>query len=104
METVADAEGEANRFLQILTEYERAPVVTRQRLYLETIEEVLSNSTKVLMDTDGTGNNMIYLPLDRLMERRGSETPPTSYAAPGGNQPSSNNSDSLARLRARESR
>jgi membrane protease subunit HflK len=101
---IADAEGEANRFLQILTEYERAPEVTRQRLYIETLEEVLSNSTKVLMDTDGTGNNMIYLPLDRLMERRGSESSPTSYAAPSGTQPSSSNSDSLARLRARESR
>jgi membrane protease subunit HflK len=78
--------------------------VTRQRLYIETLEEVLSNSTKVLMDTDGTGNNMIYLPLDRLMERRGSESSPTSYAAPSGTQPSSSNSDSLARLRARESR
>ena len=65
---VADAEGESDRFLSILTEYTRAPEVTRQRMYIETLEQVLSNSTKVLLDSQG-GGNMIYLPLDRLMER-----------------------------------
>ena len=66
---VADAEGEAQRFAQLLQSYERAPGVTRQRLYLETIEEVLGNTNKVLVDTKGTGN-MLYLPLDRLTEGR----------------------------------
>lgn len=66
---IADAEGEADRFLQILTEYEKAPQVTRQRLYLETLELIMASSTKVLLDADG-GGNLIYLPLDRLMERR----------------------------------
>ena len=66
---VADAEGEAERFLKLLQAYERAPGVTRQRLYFEAIEEVLGNTNKVLVDTKGTGN-MIYLPLDRLTERR----------------------------------
>jgi membrane protease subunit HflK len=66
---VADAEGEAERFAQLLQAYERAPGVTRQRLYYETIEEVLGNTNKVLVDTKGTGN-MIYLPLDKLTERR----------------------------------
>lgn len=66
---IADAEGEASRFTQILYEYERAPGVTRQRMYLETLEAILSTSTKVLLDTEGTGN-LIYLPLDRLMDRR----------------------------------
>jgi membrane protease subunit HflK len=65
---VADAEGEANRFVKILSEYEKAPEVTRQRLYLETLEAVMSNSTKVVLDSEGDGN-VIYLPLDRLMER-----------------------------------
>jgi membrane protease subunit HflK len=66
---VADAEGEAERFLKLLQAYERAPGVTRQRLYFETIEEVLGNTNKVLVDTKGTGS-MIYLPLDKLTERR----------------------------------
>jgi membrane protease subunit HflK len=66
---VADAEGEASRFAQLSQAYERAPAVTRQRLYYETMEEVLGNTNKVLVDTKGTGN-MIYLPLDKLLERR----------------------------------
>ena len=66
---VADAEGEAARFTQLSEAYKRAPGVTRQRLYYETMEEVFSNSNKVLVDTKGTGN-MIYLPLDKLMEKR----------------------------------
>src|SRR5690606_2472624 len=65
---IADAEGEADRFLQILAEYRAAPEVTRERIYLETLEEVLGNSTKVLVNTEG-GNNMLYLPLDQLRER-----------------------------------
>jgi len=67
---IADAEGEASRFTQILFEYEKAPGVTRQRMYIETLEEILANSTKVLLDTPEGGSNLIYLPLDRLMERR----------------------------------
>ncbi|MCE3284722.1 MAG: rane protease subunit HflK [Steroidobacteraceae bacterium] len=66
---VADAQGEAQRFSQLLESYERAPGVTRQRLYYETMEEVLGNTNKVLVDTAGTGN-MIYLPLDKLTEGR----------------------------------
>lgn len=65
---VADAEGEADRFVQILAQYQAAPEVTRERIYLETLEEVLGNSTKVLVNTEG-GNNMLYLPLDQLRER-----------------------------------
>ncbi|HEX5648902.1 MAG TPA: FtsH protease activity modulator HflK [Steroidobacteraceae bacterium] len=66
---IADAQGEAQRFAQLLESYERAPGVTRQRLYYETMEEVLGNTNKVLVDTQGTGN-MIYLPLDKLTEGR----------------------------------
>ena len=84
---VADAEGEADRFVQILREYEKAPEVTRQRMYLETLETVLADSTKVLLDADG-GGNLIYLPLDRLVERR-SDSPqdvlaPSSAPLTGG--------------------
>ncbi len=67
---VANAEGEANRFLALLNEYERAPAVTRERLYLETIENVLASSKKVVLDTQGGGNgNLIYLPIDKLLEQ-----------------------------------
>jgi len=66
---VADAEGEAERFSKLLAAYQKSPGVTRQRLYYETIEQVLGNTNKVLVDTKGSGN-MLYLPLDKLMERR----------------------------------
>jgi len=65
---VANAEGESQRFLKLLAEYERAPGVTRERLYIETIEAVLASSKKVLLDVDGTGN-LVYLPLDKLLEQ-----------------------------------
>ena len=54
-------------------EYAKAPEVTRRRLYLETMESVLSNVTKVMLDAKG-GSNVVYLPIDKLMERRGAET------------------------------
>jgi membrane protease subunit HflK len=66
---VADAEGEAERFVKLLAAYEKAPAVTRKRLYFETIEQVLGSTNKVLVDTEGSGN-MLYLPLDKLTERR----------------------------------
>jgi membrane protease subunit HflK len=99
---IADAEGETDRFLQILREYERAPEVTRQRIYLETVEEILANSAKVLLDTDSGGNNLIYLPLDRLMERRADGSPSTLPSS--GDAISRGTTDAAARARARESR
>lgn len=68
--SILEAQGEVARFEELLPQYEAAPVVTRQRLYLETLESVYSNTTKVMIDTDGAGN-MIYLPLDKIMERQG---------------------------------
>ena len=68
---IRDAEGEAGRFEALLTEYHRAPRVTRDRLYLEAIEEVYGNSNKVIIDSEGAGN-LLYLPLDQLM--RGSNS------------------------------
>jgi len=65
---IADAEGEASRFEQLLTEYEKAPSVTRDRLYIEAIEDFYGNSKKVLLDAAGSGN-MIYLPIDKLIEQ-----------------------------------
>jgi len=67
-EVIARAEGEATRFNQLLKEYKKAPAITRDRLYIDMMESVLSNSSKVMVDVKG-GNNLLYLPLDKLMER-----------------------------------
>ncbi len=68
---VANAEGEAERFEKLLTEYRKAPQVTRERLYFETVQEVMENSSKVMIDVDG-GNNLLYLPLDKIVQQSGS--------------------------------
>lgn len=73
----ARAEGEASRFLALLTEYKQAPEVTRERLYLNSIQKVLANSSKVLVDTQEGSNSMFYLPLDKLSQGR----PASSNAA-----------------------
>ena len=67
---IADAEGQANRFLALLNEYEKAPKVTRDRLYLDAVEEVYKNSNKVILDSQGSGN-LLYLPIDKLMNEPG---------------------------------
>jgi len=67
---IADAQGETARFEQVLVEYQLAPEVTRERLYIEAIEDVLAVSTKVLLDAK-SGNNLLYLPVDKLIEQRG---------------------------------
>jgi len=64
---VAQSEGDASRFKQILVEYSKAPQVTRERLYQDTMQQVMSNTTKVLVD-DKQGGNLLYLPLDKLMQ------------------------------------
>jgi len=65
-QVVARSQGDAERFLQLLVEYKKAPDVTRNRLYLETMEQVLGNSSKIMVDIEG-GNNLLYLPLDKLV-------------------------------------
>jgi len=73
-QVIAEAEGDAARFNLLLTEYKKAPDVTRNRLYLDSLQAVMSNSTKVMIDVDG-GNNILYLPLDKIAEAsRGSDT------------------------------
>ena len=64
-QVIANAEGEADRFNKLLAEYRKAPDVTRERLYLEAVQGVFSNTSKVMVDVEG-GNNMMYLPLDKL--------------------------------------
>ena len=67
---VAGAEGEVSRFTQTRIEYEKSPEITRKRMYLETMEYVLANTSKVIMQVEG-GNNLMYIPLDKLMENKG---------------------------------
>jgi len=67
-QVVSKSSGEASRFTSLLKEYQKAPGVTRERLYIDAIEQVMTDSTKVLMDTKG-GNNMLYLPLDKLVQQ-----------------------------------
>ncbi|WP_019528064.1 FtsH protease activity modulator HflK [Dasania marina] len=66
---IVEAQGEAARFEKLLTEYKKAPRVTRERLYISAVEEVMSNTSKVMVDVAG-GNNMMYLPLDKLVQQR----------------------------------
>ena len=64
---IARAEGESRRFSALLEEFQRAPEVTRERLYLDTLEQIMQNSSKVMLNVEG-GNNLLYLPLDKLMQ------------------------------------
>jgi membrane protease subunit HflK len=65
-QVINNAEGEANRFLQVLESYQLAPEVTRRRMYIETVQAVLSGSTKIFIDSESSGN-LLYLPIDRLL-------------------------------------
>jgi membrane protease subunit HflK len=67
---IANAEGDASRFKQVLTEYSKAPAVTRERIYIETMQAVLTSTSKIMMDYRGSGN-LLYLPLDKLMQGAG---------------------------------
>lgn len=69
----ANAEGEAARFKQVLVEYQKAPAVTRDRMYIETMQKVFSSTTKVMVDSKGS-NNLIYLPLDKLIAQTAAGT------------------------------
>ena len=63
--TISRAQGEANRFEALLVEYQKAPAVTRQRLYIDTMQDVMARNNKVMVDIE-KGNNMLYLPVDQL--------------------------------------
>jgi modulator of FtsH protease HflK len=74
-QVIAEADGETDRFLALLTEYHRAPDVTRQRLYYETMEQVYGGANKVLLDARGSGT-LMYLPIDELIKRQGTARSP----------------------------
>jgi modulator of FtsH protease HflK len=71
-QVIAQAQGETSRFSQLLTEYKKAPEVTRKRLYIEAMESVMSETSPVMIDVKG-GNNMMYLPLDKIIQQKHSE-------------------------------
>ena len=98
---IAQSRGEAERFNKLYAEYKLAPEVTKARMYIDTIESVMSNSTKVMIDVDG-GNNLLYLPLDKIMEQSQSRNP-TGYATQQSGQPnySSNSPDTNRSRRER---
>jgi membrane protease subunit HflK len=77
---IATAQGDASRFTQILSEYQKAPAVTRERMYLDTMQQILGATSKVLIDQKA-GQNLLYLPLDRIMQQAGI-VPPVSAMEP----------------------
>jgi membrane protease subunit HflK len=86
-QVVAEAQGEAQRFTQVLGEYKKAPEVTRERLYLDAIQDVLESTSKIMVDVEG-GNNMLYLPLDKMVQQ-------SSVVGPRGGSLSSRDIDSI---------
>ena len=105
---IASAEGDASRFKQILTEYSKAPAVTRERIYIETMQQILQTTSKVMLDYKG-GGNLLYLPLDKLMQQAGSATaeagrPPQPDAAPSTDSSSRSRDRDLMRERGRGER
>lgn len=106
---VAQAEGDSQRFRSVLAEYQKAPQVTRERMYVDAMQEIYSNVTKVLVDTK-SGSNLLYLPLDKIMQMA-AQAPvaaPSSVPTPSPTIPSSvppsRSQDNAARSRERETR
>lgn len=78
---VSQAEGDANRFNQVYAQYEKAPKVTRDRMYVDTMQQIFNNTTKVMVDNKSS-NNLLYLPLDQLAKRAAPAPAPAAAAAP----------------------
>jgi membrane protease subunit HflK len=103
---IANSEGESARFRQVLTEYQKAPGVTRERMYLETLQQVLENSSKIIVDQKGSGS-LLYLPLDKLLQSSATGAAPgAARAEPQAEQaaPQAQRSREAFRSRERESR
>lgn len=106
LSVIANAEGDVSRFKQILVEYQKAPAVTRERMYLDMMQQVMGNISKVLVDQKN-GNSLLYLPLDKLIEtsRGGSPEADSQAAAKADNAApaTSQGNDNSAAQRARDS-
>ena len=106
---VAQAEGDAQRFKSVLTEYQKAPQVTRDRMYLDTMQQIYGNVTKVLVDSK-QGSNLLYLPLDKIMQLSGGDAPvqavpmPSAPATPAGSGIPDPRSRDASRSRERDGR
>jgi membrane protease subunit HflK len=88
---VSQAQGEASRFNALYAEYKAAPEVTRERIYIDTLESVMSSTTKIMIDDKGGGNNLLYLPLDKIMESQQSRNNNDRQSDFGGSNSSSLN-------------
>jgi len=86
-QVIANAEGNADRFNMIVAEYQKAPVVTRDRMYLETMQEIFSNTTKLMMDAKN-GNNLLYLPFDKLISQTAVQPTSSDENAPSASSAS----------------
>ena len=82
-QVVAQAQGDAQRFRSVLTEYQKAPQVTRDRMYIDTMQQVYSNVTKVMVESR-QGSNLLYLPLDKIMQMTGQGTTAAAIDVPVG--------------------
>ncbi|OGA36394.1 MAG: HflK protein [Betaproteobacteria bacterium RIFCSPLOWO2_12_FULL_64_23] len=102
---LANAEGESSRFKQVLTEYNKAPQVMRDRMYIETVQQIMSSTSKILLDAK-SGGNLLYLPLDKIMQMSAGALPGTTPSSAQSLVDPTPNPDSAARsrdaLRARE--
>jgi membrane protease subunit HflK len=101
---VAQAQGDAQRFRSVLTEYQKAPQVTRDRMYVDTMEQVFTNVTKVMVESR-QGSNMLYLPLDKIMQNTATANAPAAgngMVAPLPLPPSSAPAPSAADPRTRD--
>lgn len=94
---VAEATGEAERFNKILAEYSKAPTITKKRLYIETMESVLADSSKVMIDQNaGNGNSLMYLPIDKIIENNSAQNRSKRSNNGGGLIPQSQSQPSKA--------
>ena len=100
---VAQAEGDSQRFRAVLAEYQKAPVVTRDRMYIDTMQQVYSSVTKVMVDSR-SGSNLLYLPLDKLLQLPGAAVGGGTAAVPAPNLPSSIVPENAAQTGATDAR
>ena len=100
---IANAEGDTSRFKQIVSEYQKAPAVTRDRMYLETMQEIFSNTTKLMVDSK-KGNQLLYLPLDKLISQTGGESSGNSAPKAASEMSGSESNHESSRVREDRSR